>query len=112
MSTPAQVRTPNSPRLGSKSRMVLCMGRALHLYNRWNLRLASEGRKNFRAVPPKPAIAKSSTHNPGFPHPRARSALLVSQVIEVQTTKGSSVGTGRFTLPTAPAGGVQAFSSL
>jgi hypothetical protein len=112
MSTPPQVRTPNSPRLGSKSRMVLCMGRALHLYNRWNLRLASESRKNSRAVPPKPAIAKSSTPNPGVPHPRTRSALQVSQIIAVRTTKGSRVGTGRFTLPPAPAGGVQAFSSL
>ena len=88
------------------------MGRALHKYTQWTLRLAPEGRQNFRAVSPKPAIAISSTHNPGVPHHRARSALLVSQVIEVHTTKGSSVGTGRFTLPHAPAGGVQAFSSL
>jgi hypothetical protein len=92
--------------------MVLCMGRALHIYTQWTLRLAPDGRQNFRAVPPKSAIAKSRTHNPGAPHPRARSALLVSQVTETRTTKGSRVGSGRFTLPPAPAGGVQAFSSL
>ena len=89
--------------------MELCMGRAFHIYTQWTLSLAPDGRQNFRAVPPKPAIAKSRTRNPGAPHPRARSALLVSQVIEVRTTKVSSVGTGRFTLPPAPAGGVQAY---
>ena len=102
MSTPPQVRIPNSPRLGPPSRMVLCMGSILHLCTQWTLRLAPESCQNFRAVPPKPAIAKSSTPNPGVPHPRARSALLVSQIIAARTTKGSRVGTGRFTLLPAP----------
>jgi hypothetical protein len=47
MSTPPQVRTPNPPRQGLPSRMVLCMGLALHLYTQWTLRLAPEGRHNF-----------------------------------------------------------------
>ena len=62
------------------------MGHALPLNTKWTLNLAPEGRQNFRAVPPKPAIAKSSTHSPGSPPPCSRSALAGSYAFQVPST--------------------------
>ena len=70
------------------------MGRAFHIYTHWTLHLAPEGRWNFRAVPPKPAIAKSSPHSPGFPPPRSRSALAGSHAFQVPITNRSRQSPG------------------